>query len=621
MSPSEGDASPDVDTILARLDSDDRETRREAATAVSRLPLQGQTTGGDRTRHREIDWAVIRRLATQLDDPDVRVRGHVAGALSSEFGVRDLMNSWPDGQSLRTYESVVDRLFELLRDDAWPVRQTVLTPRYLHAVQDEIANAPENDETTQRWHERLAVELVDALDDPVAVVRRRAGVGLAPSEHYYPLDHAAGVIQAHPDPDVAVETVLGTLETADDEPFYLEGQSLHVSSSRVLAGLATHHPAWLEPYVDRLCTLTDRIDSDSAACLGLVETLAALPDPGPAVVDTFYRRATELFRNAESFHDQTRVLAAADGPIRSDSDAVGQACALVLPGLSDRSELVRATAAATAGRLAQTAPDVVPEVFSPLAEASTETPRYGVRTTEDPFVVLAGSHPEFVSDALDEALTRLFAETANVNTLKGMGGLLARVTAENPAVVAPLVPRLIERCAASDPAIAQGAAWGLARIVENQPAWGPEILREVLAGDGGRPPLRSGLSRIVETVASRDVETAATAVDALVTTLGLPVKSSGRRRGDSDFGRTLGAHVFAARALAAIAAADSTLGPDWARAFTPYVEDGTYGSDTNGLGGFRPSAAAVRASECGPSSRSRAVRLPVPCGRSEEPTG
>lgn len=599
MSPSEGDASPDIDTILTQLDSDDPETRREAAAAVSRYPLQGQMTRGDCTRRQGIDGSVIQRMATHLDDPNARVRGHVAGALCGEFGLRELRNAWPDGQNLRTYESVVDRLFELLRDDAWPVRQTVLTTRYLHAVQEEIANTPEDDETTRRWHERLAVELVDALEDPVAAVRRRAGVGLAPSEHYYPLEHSAGVIQAHPEPDVAVNTVLDALEMADDEPSALKGQSVPVSSSRVLAGLATHHPAWLEPYTDRLCALADRIDSESAVCLGLVETLGALPEPRPVAVDTFYRRATELFRNPESLQDKTRVLAAVDGPVRSDPDAVGRACDLVWLGLSARSEWVRATAAATAGRIARTAPDVVPEVFLSLAEAPTETRRthHSVRTTEDPFVILAGPHPEFVSDELDEALTRLFGESGNVNTPKGMGELLARVTAENPAAVAPLVPGFIERCGAPDPAVAQGAAWGLARIVENRPAWGLEILCEVLAGDGGQPPLRSGLSRMVETVATRDIETAVMAVDALIATLGLPVESGGRGVSDSDLKRTLGAHVFAARALAAIAAVDPTLAPEWAQAFTPYVKDGTYAANTTGLGGFvRPPPLFVLAS-------------------------
>lgn len=588
MSPSEGHSSPDVDAVLADLDSDDRATRREAAAAVSRYPLQGEMRDGDWVRHRGIDGAVIGRLAAHLTDDDPRVRGHVAGALCGEFGLRELMGEWPRGQNLRTYESVVDELFDLMDDDAWTVRQTVLTPRYLHAIQEEIARASADDGTARRWHERLATGLVDALADPVAVVRRRAGVGLAPSEHYYPLGHAAGVVAGHPDPESAVETLLATAETTGDEPYYLDGQPPHVSSSRVLAGLATHHPGWVEPHADRLRALADRTDGDSDACLPLVEALAGLPDPADAVVDTFYRRATELFRNAASFHDRTRVLAAADGPVRGDADAVDRACDLVLTGLTDRSERPRATAGATAGRLARTAPDAVPEVFLGLAETPTRIERGTVRTADDPLAVLAAPHPGFVADALKEALERLFAGTENVNTPKGMGGLLSRVAAENAAAVDPLVPRLVERCGAPEPATAQGAAWGLARIVEERPARGVALLRELLAGDGGRPPLRSGLSRIVETVAARDVETAATAVDALVETLGLPVTASDRSRSRlrADFTRTLGAHVAAARALAAIATADATLAPDWARAFTPYVEDGTYELDPGGLGRF-----------------------------------
>ena len=199
----------------------------------------------------------------------------------------------------------------------------------------------------------------------------------------------------------------------------------------------------------------------------------------------------------------------------------------------------------------------------------------------EPLVALAARFPTFVADRLNNCCYQCFERNVQWRVETGKGELCVGIVTTNPDAIRPVLPRLVTYCSADDENVRQGAAWTFSEVILAVPSLGPPILSGLLDRPAGTAPIRSGISRTVETLVSVAPDVAASAVEPLVETLGMVVEGREVERHNDNVTRT--AHVCAARALAALVEAHPETVPDWTTAFIEPWRTGAFAIGDSGL--------------------------------------
>jgi hypothetical protein len=207
-----------------------------------------------------LDPDVVTLLIDEADCTDGRTRAHLLAVARQSLK----MTFWCDRQTSEA-DTQVRRLLQYANDSDWRVRQAVLLPGFCHEV---IEAAFENPD---RWRDlgvELVTTLVARLDDPVDLVRKRAG-GLLVGDHresgyvgttydHDILDHAAEYYLWHPTPGEAVPQLIAALE----QPVVSIGKEQHPASTvgAVVLALSEREPAIVRGHESRLRELVTADD-------------------------------------------------------------------------------------------------------------------------------------------------------------------------------------------------------------------------------------------------------------------------------------------------------------------------------------------------------------------------
>ncbi|MBZ6493364.1 hypothetical protein [Natrinema longum] len=260
--PSSDDDEPSPETLVDRLEADDPATRREAASALARRFLE---EGRFYAAENLFDGETPEVIAAGLDDPDPEVRAHLAIVARRILGIRTFSE---EGVYCGADGTLLDRYLALADDEDWRVRQSVV---HVGMFEELLKAAVADESRPTDLQSRLSSVLVDRLDDPVAVIRKRAGELLVGDggfgyavrgydEDAY--DHGAAVFLRHPDPAGAVPVLIEALSDPVDGVTgrASRGRSPRHTAGTVLASLGTERPDLLEPHRDRLIDALDSPD-------------------------------------------------------------------------------------------------------------------------------------------------------------------------------------------------------------------------------------------------------------------------------------------------------------------------------------------------------------------------
>ena len=444
----------DHDEALAALREGDRERRRQAARWL------WKTSRSEPNELRE-DIETL-RAATKEEDP--LVRGHAVATLGETlFGIYDYDASIPE------LDAVLARLTD--KDDG--VRQTVTG--LLWNREWWLSNRDSDDHPITDEQQRLAaVGLVDCLDDPVFLTRKRASEELRPT-----------LVIEHPNPKRATATVAVALED--------EGAATRSNAAELLAEIADREPALLDPHVERLrraMTEDDAVRSEAA------EGLASLIDRFPELAAPV---AEEVIESDPEYSTGERKRISTLGTVLAancDFEGSEEALSALESSLTNRNVKVRTAAAAALGRVGASNPGAVEstvpalrerlhdyyeetrkEAASALAVAraleNVEQPLAtlfeSMETTDeplDPLLELADSDPEYVT----ELLRKLRDETPDPphDTRLSVAAVLER----NSAAVHPILEDCVADLANDDENRRNGAAWLLGQVTLEYPAEG-----------------------------------------------------------------------------------------------------------------------------------------------------
>lgn len=467
----------DPDEALTTLREGERDRQRQAARSLWET---------SRSEPKKLGEGVeTLRAATEVEDS--LVRGHAVATLGETlFRMYDYDAPIPE----------LDAVLARLTDEDEAVRQTVtglLWNREWWLGVGDDTDHPITDEQRRLG----AVGLVHCLDDPVFLTRERAIRELRPS-----------LVIGHPDPKQATAAVVAALED--------EGDTVRRNAAELLTGVADQKPELLDPHVERL---RRAMGEDTAVRSAAAEGLASLTDRFPDLAAPVVRQVIESDPEYSSGEQQRISTLGTVLATESDFEGSKEALSVLESSLTNRSVKVRKEAAAELRRVAASNPDAVasavPALRERLHDYHDETRKEAARalamaldpdTAEqplaalvesvesddeplDPWLALADSHPEYVTELLRD----LRSERPN---LSGTRLAVAAVLERCPAAVHPIV----EDCAADlsddDEERRNGAAWLLGQLTLEHPAEGrryEEAMRSAIdhAEDFDKPAQRN----------------------------------------------------------------------------------------------------------------------------------
>lgn len=444
----------DPDETLTALREGDRERRRQAARSLWETSRSDPSTLSEG----------IETLQAATEEADPLVRGHAVATLGeSLFGIYDYDAPIPE----------LDAVLARLTDEDDGVRQTVTG--LLWNREWWLSVGGDDDHPITDEQRRLAsVGLVDCLGDPVFLTRKRASRELRPS-----------LVVAHPDPELATAAVVAALE--DD------GAATRSNAAEVLTGVADREPSFLDPHVERL---RQAMAEDDAVRSEIAEGLASLIDRFPALAAPV---AGQVIESDPDYSTGERQRVSTLGTVlaaNTDFEGSEEALAALESALEHRNIKVRAAAAAALGRVAASEPEAVesavPALRQRLHDYHEQTRRAAAGalaaaldrdTVEpplvtlfesleaadeppDPLLVLADSHPAYVS----ELLRKLRDETPDPPHDTRLS--VAAILEHNPEAVHPILEDCVADLAGDDANRRNGAAWLLGQVTLEHPAEG-----------------------------------------------------------------------------------------------------------------------------------------------------
>lgn len=460
----------DPDETLTALRGDDRERRRQAARSL------WKTSRSEPTRLEEN----IETLRAATEDEDPLVRGHAVATLGETlFGVSGHHEPVPE----------LDAVLARLTDADEVVRQTVTGLLWNREWWLSVGTG-DDPPVTDEQRRLAAVGLVNCLDDAVFLTRKRASEELRPS-----------LVVDHPDPERATAVVAAALADGD--------AGLRSNAAELLAEIAEREPSLLDPHVERLRrTMEDDDAVRSEAAAGLANVLDRFPELAAPVAaqviesDSAYAPTDAWYSPWQRQRMETLgTVLAADGAFEGSEKALS----VLKSSLADRNAKVRMASATALGRVAASDPGIVEPAVPALRERLSDFHEWtrraaagalavaldpddaepqlvtlieSVETTDeppDPWLALADSHPEYVT----ERLRKLREETPDLayNTRVSIAATMER----NPAAVHPILEDCVTDLSGDDEDRRNGAAWLLGEVILECPVEGRQYEAAVRA--------------------------------------------------------------------------------------------------------------------------------------------
>lgn len=537
MPPSETD---DLAALARRLEGADPDERAELAPQVQAMLLD------DMKRWSDLTPALVTQFLSMCDEahPPTRsvgvfVAGHVA--VHGDEYVDDR-------------GEVAASVFDALGDESPVVRQGAANPRRLVDIVEE---ALDDDEYRPAPPERIAATLFELLHDPDPAVRRRIGKVV--------FAHGGELMDAHPDPAAAVDTLVGTL----DDPLNAYGMysrptvsPRHAALAALDRGFEAYDGSLLADHVDAIAErLHDEQDGVRSWAVHLLDTLvsadvvAAEDIADDVVAAAQHHDARQMGLHFPQFalrvalarpdavapvyeHLRTRFTVANTKTDRWQGDDTD---------LIALSRLVRA----------------VDHSFDPPAETLAAVLARDTAATDgtDPFALLAPDHPAFVADQLHRGY-RLLVEAELDYSSRFYRDLVVGVADRNPAAIEGVPEVLAENLPRDE------IRKTMAALVDAHPDLATDVVPDAFARTGWEPPLHYQHSRLIEASAEHWETVPDDVVEALVETVGTGRSENGRR--------------FAVRALVALHEVGQSVLPARFSPFVDLYDRGAFDDDEDG---------------------------------------
>ncbi|WP_436347350.1 hypothetical protein [Natronorubrum sp. FCH18a] len=505
----------------------------------------------------EISDPVVELLVPLIDAPDPTVRSRAVFVLNH---VGASGSEWCEfSERTVTQSEIVERILDVFDDESKTVRQTVATPFYLEDIVQGVL-----DGDIEVSSVRLASRLFDALHDSAPIVRKRVGKIVS--------THGADLLEAHPESEVAVASLVETLsDPVDGFGVY---QQPAVSPRRAALhtlrkGVEHYDTAVL---IDHMTPVTSRLQDDRKAVRrAATSLLAELYDRDVIVLDQFaddVLAAIEegLYPKWWDQYDRLALAVALTSP-----GAVQPVCEHFRSGITaenawkdrwsaDESLLV---ALSRLVRVSDASFDPAIETLAKIIARDTTA-----SADTDPLVLLASAHPKFVASQLRDGYRKLVAGDLDHNARfyndRFYRELVVEVADENPDAIDG-VPKIL-----AEDITNRYARRTFLALVEAHPDRSAAHVQAAFENDDWEPPLRFRYSELIETSAAHWHDIPDGLVEVLVETVGAESKSTldytKRRR-------------YAVRALVVLHEQGFSVLPDGFEPFVTLYHEGVFDDD------------------------------------------
>jgi hypothetical protein len=503
-------------------------------------------------------------LATQFqsmldeDDPSVRsvgalVAGHV-GVYGDEYYTDEY-----DGDRAEVAASV----FDALGDESPVVRQAAASPRRLGNIVEE---ALDNDQYRPIPLERMAAMLFELLHDSDPAVRRRIGKVF--------FAHGAALLDVHPDPRTAVETLVDTF--GDPVNAYCTytrpvASPRHVALMTLEQGFEEYDGSLLanhgEAVAERLHDERRRVRTWAARLLDTLVSAGIVPvgDIADDVITAAQRD------DPRAMGRRFPRLALRVAPVEQDAvDPVYGHLRQRFTVTNTRTDRWRSDDPYLIGlsrlvRVADHSFDLPGETLAAvIAQDTAATDR------KDPLALLAPDHPEFVADQLRQGY-RLLVEGKLDYSSRFYRDLVVDVADRNPAAIEGVPETLAENLSSND------VRKTMTALVDAHPDLAAHVVPDAYARADWEPSLRFQHSQLIEETAEHWETVPDDLIETLVETVGTD-RSEKRRR-------------FAIRALVALDEEGLSVLPERFSPFVDLYDRGAFDDDGDPVDPLRTDAA------------------------------